>query len=154
MKILISDKQLKLKINNENFINKAKKILKNLDCFDGELSFLLLDDTEMSLLNKRYRGIHNTTNVLSFCMNEGVTSVQPQLLGDVVISLETVLRESINYAKPLEKYFDFIMIHGILHLFGFDHEKNKKESILMENETKRLLKLICFEKPVFKIEGE
>lgn len=153
MKILITNKQQALKINDKNLVNKAKKILKNLNCLDGELSLLLIDDIEMSLLNKKYRGINNTTNVLSFCMNEGAAPVQPQLLGDVVISMETVLRESIDYAKTLEEYFDLIMIHGILHLFGFDHENNEKESIFMEDETKRLLKLICFEKPVFGAEG-
>jgi len=152
MKILISDKQQKLKINSKNLVNKAEKILKNLDCPDGELSLFLIDDNDMSLLNKKYRDIDNSTNVLSFCMNEGKVSVQPQLLGDIVISLETVLRESIDYEKPLEKYFDLIMVHGILHLFGFNHEKDEKESMLMEDETKRLLKLIYFEKPVFKTE--
>ena len=83
----------------------------------------------MAKLNKTYRGISKPTNVLAFPMQEGEFSdITPGLLGDVVISMETAEREAITAEISLEERTSQLLIHGILHLLGFDHERGDAEA--------------------------
>ena len=68
------------------------------------------------------------------------------MLGDVVVSVDTALRESKEFGESLEYAVERLLIHGVLHLLGFDHTKSEKEAVQMENEEKRLMKLIMEEK--------
>ena len=112
-------------------------------CHDKELSVLFTDDRRIAQLNKRYLGRNGPTNVLAFPMNEGPTAkYESPMLGDVVISVGTALKESKALGEPLEHTIDRLLIHGVLHLLGYDHEKSTAEAARMEKEEKRLQALV------------
>lgn len=114
-----------------------------MGCPDGELSILIVDDTQISVLNKKYLHKHGPTNVIAFPMNEGdFKDITPQLLGDVVISTETAERESITAGIDLEQRIIQLLIHGILHLFNYDHEQSTEAALIMEKKSDELLRLI------------
>jgi len=113
-----------------------------LDLPDAELSILLTDDGAIAELNRRYLGKEGPTNVLAFPMNEGLSPGGVRLLGDVVVSVETALAESRQLGESLERTVLRLLIHGLLHLLGHDHEKSRKEAQRMEKEEQRLLALI------------
>jgi len=114
-----------------------------LDSPDGELSILIVDDQQIEVLNKEYLNKEGPTNVISFPMREGkFFNINPQLLGDVVISIETAGQEGKLAGITMEERFIQLLVHGILHLFSYDHEKTKQETHRMEKKSKDLLKLI------------
>jgi probable rRNA maturation factor len=115
-----------------------------LDCPDGELSLLIVDDARIALLNEQYRQRSGPTNVLAFPMNEGAfAEVAPHLLGDVVISVETCEREARDAGLAFEQHFDALLVHGILHLFGYDHEQSEEEDQRMRTASERLLECLA-----------
>jgi probable rRNA maturation factor len=114
-----------------------------LECPDGELSVLIVDDLEIARLNKTYLGRSGPTNVIAFPMRDGpFGQISPNLLGDVVISLDTAAREAQDASISVELRFDQLLIHGILHLFGFDHEKTSEQAKAMRIQEEQLLKLL------------
>jgi probable rRNA maturation factor len=82
----------------------------------GELSLVFTDDVHIRRLNAQYRGQDKATNVLSFPLGKG------ELLGDVILSAETVAREAAIAEIALEDHMAHLLIHGFLHLLGYDHE--------------------------------
>ncbi|MBW1759279.1 MAG: rRNA maturation RNase YbeY [Deltaproteobacteria bacterium] len=143
MGVLIDNKQNKHKISPEKIRQKARAILNALDSPDGELSILIVDDPQIALLNKDYLHREGPTNVIAFPMREGnFSDINPQLLGDVVISIETAKKEGEKADISMEQRFTELLVHGILHLFGYDHEKTEQEAVDMQLKTDALLKLI------------
>jgi probable rRNA maturation factor len=123
---------------------KLKKALRDLGFHDGELSVLLTDDRRIADLNNRYLGRKGPTNVLAFPMEEGEHArFDTRMLGDVVVSVETALAESRAAGEPLERAVDRLLIHGILHLLHYDHERSPLEARRMRREEKRVLSLIA-----------
>ena len=121
----------------------AQAILNALGSPEGELSILVIDDSEIQTLNKKYLNRPGPTNVIAFPMKAGdFSDINPQLLGDVVISMETAGREALQSEITTEKRFAQLLVHGILHLFGFNHEKNRQDARKMEIKSNELLKLI------------
>jgi len=111
-----------------------------LDCPEGELSILFVDDQRIQQLNREYRRKDRPTNVLSFSMREGeFAQVSPELLGDVVISVDTTASEAEKAGISLGAHMTWLLIHGILHLFGFDHEQSEQAADEMETRTKQLV---------------
>ena len=114
-----------------------------MDCNAVELSLFFTDDKEISRLNKRYLGKNGPTNVLAFPISGGPQpDPETGMLGDVVISVERAVSESKTEGEPLEETLLRLLIHGILHLLHYDHEKSPEDADLMEKEQKRLLSLI------------
>ena len=143
MGILIDDRQKEHKISKTKLQKRAQAILNALGSPEGELSILVVDDSEISTLNKDYLNRLGPTNVISFPMKEGdFLDINPQLLGDVVISIETAGREALQSGINTEERFAQLLIHGILHLFGFDHEKSEQDARKMEKKSNELLRLI------------
>jgi probable rRNA maturation factor len=109
-----------------------------------ELTITLTDDAQQLQLNRRYRGEDVSTNVLAFrAWEPGVhaTPDAPLLLGDVVLALETVAREANEQAKPFGDHIRHLIVHGVLHLLGYDHLR-EADAIKMERlETSILAKL-------------
>lgn len=102
-----------------------------------------MDDGGIRDLNKTYRGKDSPTNVLSFAMQEGeYGDITPGLLGDVVISLQTAQREAQEAGIALEERMSQLLVHGILHLVGFDHEKGDDQARIMEEKSLELLRQI------------
>ena len=111
-----------------------------MDFPNGEISILLVDDPQISKLNQEYLNRKGPTNVIAFSMREGEFShLNPQLLGDVVISLDTAARES---ALKIQKRFNELLVHGILHLFGYEHDTSEQSAQIMKEKTQELLKII------------
>ena len=122
---------------------KAQAILNALDNPDAELSVVILDDSEIEVLNQKYLNRSGPTNVIAFPMREGEFSdLSPLLLGDVIISIETAEREALNAGMSVETRLDQLLVHGILHLIGFDHETNQSDAAKMEAMAVELLELI------------
>jgi probable rRNA maturation factor len=114
-----------------------------LDCPDAELSILIVDDQQIAKLNRQFLNRKGPTNVIAFPMQAGQFSeIAPNLLGDVVISVETAQHEAQNAGLRLEDRFNQLLIHGILHLLGYDNVETKSEALRMENKASELLKII------------
>ena len=120
-----------------------KTVLKDLACEKKELSILFTDDAYIAELNDRYLGRHGPTNVLAFPMSgDTVGDVESRMLGDVVVSVDTAIRESGENEEPLERTICRLLIHGILHLLDYNHERSPEDELLMEDVENRLLSLI------------
>jgi probable rRNA maturation factor len=91
---------------------------------DRELSLTLINDRAMAQLNRKTFGRRGPTNVIAFPLDDAPSpGGPPALLGEVVISLETTRRQAQEFGWPWQELLDFFLIHGILHLLGYDHEK-------------------------------
>ncbi len=106
-----------------------------------EVSLLLLDDLGITALNGQYRGKPQPTDVLSFPLYtaEELGGIQPDVLGDVVISVETAARQAEHAGCSLWEEMSRLLIHGILHLLGFDHENNAAGARAMRTREHRIL---------------
>lgn len=133
MKIQIENKQTRHKIERRKIRSAVTRIFKILGCTDQHISILFTDDEQIREINRRYLGKDKATNVISFSMREGEYGhINPQILGDVVISVETARRDAIREKLTLEEEIDFLLIHGILHLLGYNHENtSRKEAKIM-----------------------
>ncbi len=89
-----------------------------------ELAIVLTDDAAIQTLNRKWRGIDKPTNVLSFPATQPSAPDTPTLLGDIVIAYETVIREADAERKPVMHHLSHLVIHGFLHLLGYDHDKD------------------------------
>jgi len=119
----------------------AKKILTELALPDAELSILLVDDVQIQELNRRYLNREKPTNVIAFPMGKGEFPVlQPHLLGDLAISVEKANRQSNRFGLDHAGMITLLMIHGILHLLGYDHEGTRKGGQEMAIKQKELLR--------------
>jgi pyridoxine 5-phosphate synthase len=125
---------------------RGERLLALCGLADSELSVLLLDDREMAALNSRYRQRQGPTNVLAFAMQEqeGI-SPAGDLLGDVIISLDTAAREAAAEGTTLHRRVTALLIHGLLHLAGLDHERSPQEAESMAAREKALLQQIITE---------
>jgi probable rRNA maturation factor len=124
----------------------AERILSDLGCRDSELSILLVDDDEMQRLNREYLCRDRPTNVLAFAMREGKDPyLNPALLGDVVVSSETAQREALQRDVTLEEEMALLLVHGILHLLGYDHEGDSSAAAEMQIKEKEVLKHLGWE---------
>ncbi len=102
-----------------------------------------MDDPQIETLNQKYLNRQGPTNVIAFAMREGEFShLTPHLLGDVVISMDTTAKEAQDAGLSMERRFNELLVHSILHLFGYDHEDSEKEARRMEEKSKELLELI------------
>ncbi len=100
---------------------------------DRELSILLADDETLRDLNRRYRNIDRPTDVLSFPMDD------PSLLGDVAISMERVRSQAARYGVTEDEELIRLLVHGILHLAGYDHVRGGRQARRMREKEKELL---------------
>lgn len=107
-----------------------------------EVSVLLTDDAHMLALNRDYRGIAESTDVLAFAMREGEDGdVNPNILGDLVISLETAAQQAWAAQHSLEVEVAFLTVHGVLHLLGHDHQTPEEAAVMFEKQETILRRL-------------
>jgi probable rRNA maturation factor len=109
----------------------------------SEVSVVLADDPFITQLNRDYRGIDRATNVLSF--PSGATERAPgqghALLGDVVVALETVGREAVAQRRSISDHLAHLVVHGTLHLLGYDHEDEDEAEVMERREVELLARL-------------
>ena len=107
-----------------------------------ELSVRLTDDKEIMDLNKTYRNKNSPTNVLSFCSQKNkYDKLGFQILGDLVISRDTVIKELAGTEKTFEQHISHLTVHGFLHLLGYIHEDDNEAKTMENLETEILKKL-------------
>ncbi len=113
---------------------------------DYTVSLLLTDDEEICQLNAQYRNKNQPTNVLSFPFGEGadanIAALPFKELGDIIISVETAQREAIDYKQSLHERLSWLIIHGMLHLLGYDHERSEKDEKVMFDKENELLRTL------------
>ena len=116
-------------------------MLRCLDLAEAELSIALTDDEEIHELNRVFRQRDEPTDVLAFSMREGAhvgsLGAIPEMLGDVVVSVEMARRQAARRGRALETEVRELLAHGLLHLVGYDH-RTKDEARAMGAETRRL----------------
>lgn len=111
---------------------------------EAELSLVFTDDEGITQLNRRYLKRGGPTNVLAFPMTDAAQPVlETSMLGDIVISLDAAMRDAQACGESLEGTVDRLLIHGLLHLLGYEHGGSGKEARHMEKETERLLAMIA-----------
>ena len=126
----------KYKIDFEKIANAAVSAVHQ----DSEVSITLVDDKEIHKLNKEYRGMDKPTNVLSCELGDDV------LLGEIFISLDTVKREAQEAGISVEEHTAHMIVHGMLHLQGFDHLTDKQAKV-METKEINILKKLGYKNP-------
>lgn len=120
----------------------ALSLLTRVDFAHGELSVVLCDDPFIHALNKQWRGVDSPTDVLSFAMGEGEDAgLNPEVIGDIVISLDTAARQAAEVGHPIEREVRVLLVHGLLHLLGYDHLEPDDAVEMAEAEAKLLAHL-------------
>lgn len=106
-----------------------------------ELSLVFVDDEEIAVINESYLGHQGPTNVISFAMQEGELppDLKDILLGDIIISTDTAAREAEAGGITADERVLQLMLHGILHLCGYEHVNDEVEAALMEKRGQELL---------------
>ncbi|PLP59499.1 rRNA maturation RNase YbeY [Mesorhizobium loti] len=108
----------------------------------SELSFVFTDDAAIQALNAEWRGKDKPTNVLSFpAFPPARGGLLPPMLGDIVLAAETVAREATEEKKPVEHHVSHLVIHGLLHLLGYDHETDDEAEEMEAVERAALARL-------------
>ncbi|HOG11879.1 MAG: rRNA maturation RNase YbeY [Smithellaceae bacterium] len=143
MKIRIANLQKRLKIDNRRIRGRVARLLRLIDCAEKEISITFVDDEAIRLLNRQYLRLDKPTNVLSFSLKEGECGmVNPGLLGDIVISADTALRDARKGSLTLEEELLFLIIHGLLHLTGYDHVRTSRANALKMKKREQELFLL------------
>jgi probable rRNA maturation factor len=97
------------------------------------LSVLFIGDQAMRTLNRTWRGKDRTTDVLSFSLREGsFPHIRPEMLGDIVICIPEAVRQADEAGHPLAIEIERLLVHGLVHLLGYDHERGLVEARRMD----------------------
>ncbi|MDH3740936.1 MAG: rRNA maturation RNase YbeY [Hyphomicrobiales bacterium] len=126
--------------NPEHLVRVAAGAAFEADGFDAadiELSVVLADDEFVADLNQRWRGKQGATNVLSFPVGEQIAHGQnePQFIGDIVLASGVVIRQAGDAGKPLATHLSHLVVHGVLHLLGYDHQDDESAGRMQAVET-------------------
>jgi len=145
--VFIKNQQKIIPVEAKKIRKAAERILASLRISGYELSVLLLDNKGIRAVNKKYLNRNRPTNVISFSLTEGeFGNINPHVLGDVVISVEKALEQAETRGTSLEEELTFLLIHGVLHLVGYDHEKKGSEREKMREKEKEVYKVVMGKK--------
>lgn len=111
---------------------------------DVEVSVSFVDNEEIRQLNKDFRNVDSSTDVLSFPMNENSDVFFTPLLGDIVISLERALEQSLEFGHTLEREVAYLTAHSMFHLLGYDHMNDEDKNLMREKEKQVMKNLKIF----------
>lgn len=121
----------------------ATETLNALESVDVELSVSLVSDRTITELNRDYRSKNRPTDVLAFSLCEGeFGKINPGVLGDVVISVETARKQAAEHGHSTDVELCLLLIHGILHLVGYDHEQGDAEEKKMRQKERELMQIV------------
>ncbi len=143
MVIRIANRQRRIPLRVETYRTLAEKVLHKLGQPDAELSLSFFSDLRIQSLNRIYRGKDQPTDVLAFSLAH--SKLAPHFLGDVVISAPTAHRQAREHRHSFHREIAWLIIHGILHLLGYDHEK-AKDARRMRRKERSLLRQVTDEK--------
>jgi rRNA maturation RNase YbeY len=148
MTVLVSSRLRGRRVRLPVVRSLAARVLKAAGAFRRSLSLLLVGDRAMRTLNRRYRRKGRTTDVLAFPMAADLrltphaSLLTPNLLGDVVISIPQAARQARRAGHSLDREIAALMIHGTLHLLGYDHERSAREARRMQRKERMILRAI------------
>ena len=127
--------------NDYEYLNEVLDYaIKKLDIKNSIFDIIFIDDEEMHKLNKEYRGIDRTTDVLSFALNDNKhIDAFVNSLGDIFISIPKMKSQAEEYGHSEKRELSFLALHGLLHLLGYDHTLGKKEEEEMFGLQKEIL---------------
>lgn len=153
MRIRIANRQRRIPLRTETYRTWGEKVLRKLGRPEAEISLSFLNDRRIRSLNKIYRGKDQSTDVLAFPLalpksvrwRSSAHRPPPPFLGDVVISVPTAGRQAREQHHSLGREMAWLMIHGILHLLGYDHER-PEEARRMRRKERTLIRHL-FESP-------
>tara|TARA_B100000686_G_C16487290_1_gene810280 strand:+ start:380 stop:850 length:471 start_codon:yes stop_codon:yes gene_type:complete len=145
MEILIRNEFPEIQVDLIRIEQRIEEILTSLNCNEHEISILFVGNEGIRELNQQFRGIDYATDVLSFpqALEDEPEVPGITVLGDVVISLETARDQSKEHGLVLDEEIILLLIHGTLHLLGFDHEISALEEKRMQKKTRELFDIIC-----------
>lgn len=150
MEILIDNRQNKIELDEDiiPLIKEAIEVALRLEgrTLDYEISISFVDNEEIRELNKLYRNVDKETDVLSFPMEEGEDVFSMNILGDIVISLEKALEQSIEYGHSLTREIIYLTVHSMFHLLGYDHMTEEDKLVMREKEKEVMKRLKIFKK--------
>ena len=129
-------------------INTVRKVIKVTKIQRNGITIRLSNDKDIKIFNLKWKGINKSTNILSFLNNDQLFSFENNIiyLGDIIISYDTLLKEVKIKKIDFKDHLSHILIHGILHLKGYTHDK-EEDTRIMQNEEKRLLKNLNIKNP-------
>lgn len=140
MKILLRNLQRQRRVNRVKIIKSARRILTLLENPKAELSILFVGEKRMSSLNTQYRGIKKSTDVLSFEAEIPVKGAAKNIvLGDIVICVPKAESQAETSGAGFYDEINRLLIHGTLHLMGYDHEKSEYKERVMRKKEKEIL---------------
>ena len=144
MGVLLRNDHPDINIDSHDIENMIVKIMGHLDCPNQEVSILLTGDKDIRRLNQEFRSIDQPTDVLSFPQNADEDLYIPEeiILGDIAVSLDIAKAQAKEHGLDFKEEIILLLIHGILHLVGYDHEISEKEETKMRNKTRELFKLV------------
>ncbi len=120
---------------------QARAILASVGEASAEVGILFVGDQRMKSLNRRYRGQDRTTDVLAFALREAPHAAA-RVLGDVVIAVPTAVRQAKEGGRSLGEELTVLLVHGILHLCGYDHERSESDAHRMQRRERMVLRSI------------
>ena len=120
----------------ESTLTKAWKSLDDQSASDVWVSILLTNDQQMRSLNNRYRNKDAPTNVLSFPSPENTAMAEDagHVLGDIALSAQTIIREAAEQSKTVPDHLAHLLVHGLLHLLGYDHDVDDEAAVMEQLE--------------------
>ena len=147
MAVYLRVRLTRLVVRQTTLVHLAERVLAAVGESRSELSLELTGDRRMRRLNREYRKKDRPTDVLAFPIREavmprGVRPVTTRMLGDVVISLPTAVRQALEAGRSIDDELTMLLVHGVLHLCGYDHERNQREAARMSRRERALLHLI------------
>ena len=118
-----------------------EKSIKFLNIENAMFNIIIIDDERIHSINKEYRGIDRPTDVISFALEDSdkVEGMEIRVLGDIYVSIETARRQAYEYFNTEKEELRFLIIHGLLHLLGYDHMKPEDEKEMMSLEEEVLI---------------
>jgi rRNA maturation RNase YbeY len=150
--VVLQNRQRVVAIDRAWVRRTAEAVLSAARADGAELSLVLVSDRRMRALNRRYRKKDRPTDVLAFPLHEKwghekrgqatFRTLSPFLLGDVVISVPTARRQATELGHGLREELRRLLVHGVLHLLGYDHERGPRDAALMARKEKAILKTI------------
>lgn len=139
MAVYLRVRRMRLAVRQPAWRRVASQVLQAAGEASSELSIELIGDGRMRRLNREYRGKDRTTDVLAFAMRES-GSPDGTLLGDVVISVPTASRQAKEHGRALDEELAWLLVHGVLHLCGYDHEQSEQEARRMRRREQQILR--------------
>jgi len=151
--VTINNRQRKYPVDHQKMRDWAVAVLSLQHELSVEVGLVFVSDRVIRRFNKQYRGLDIATDVLSFPMRDqsqqqkrgvpsALLSCPPSLLGDLMISLERADAEAPLYGREYSGQVLFLLIHGLLHLLGYDHERSRSEAVRMQRRERLLFQKI------------